>query len=58
MGTKKIRKEISKTTRYSVCKHIGHNKRNCKVTEPTTQTEPKGKGGRPKEDDPYIEKTR
>ena len=58
VGVEKVGKEVGKKTKCSVCRQVGHNKRNCKANKPTPAPESKGKGGRPMEDDPFVEKTR
>ena len=58
VGVEKVGKEVGKKTRLTVCTELGHNKRKCKATEPTPGSESKVKGGRPLEDDPFVEKAR
>lgn len=58
VGAEKMGNEVRKKSRCSVCRELGHNKRKCKATELTPWPESKGKGGRPLEDDPFVEKIR
>jgi hypothetical protein len=55
IGGEKVGREVGKKSKCSVCKQLGHNKRKCTSTKPSQVPESKGKGGRPLQEDPFVE---